>query len=29
MRAALTEFPTFTLYDIGRVVSGQQTVRLI
>lgn len=29
MRAALTEFPLFTLYDIGRVISGQQTVRLI
>lgn len=29
MREALTEFSSFTLYDIGRVVSGQKTVRLI
>ncbi|OGT63608.1 MAG: phosphoribosylformylglycinamidine cyclo-ligase [Gammaproteobacteria bacterium RIFCSPHIGHO2_12_FULL_45_12] len=29
MRAALTHFPLFPLYDIGQVVSGQRTVRLI
>lgn len=29
MRAALTDFPSFPLFEIGRVVAGQQTVRLI
>jgi phosphoribosylformylglycinamidine cyclo-ligase len=29
MRAALKEFPAFPLYEIGKVVSGKQNVRLI
>jgi phosphoribosylformylglycinamidine cyclo-ligase len=29
MRAALTDFPAFPLYEIGKVFSGQPGVRLI
>lgn len=29
MRAALTDFPEFPLYEIGRVISGKQEVRLM
>ncbi len=29
MRSALKEFPAFPLYEIGRVISGRQEVRLI